>query len=652
MPKLIVKKGNIDRADPYRAVLTDTAPQDLPIMVSNDGLHNNLTRKATSPDLSNIVAKLVTSNGQPYTIPYRYRIRLTATASRQLSLAHPAAQANACRFYDDYGHLIPYFCRHGLISRRRPDRIGSAVSKLTLSSGRKQYKGSAIDTILQDQVLRNPGSFFAYAGYDRFHAFHSSDEFLELERKFPLMRTADVSKCFASVYSHTLAWAVKDVQHGKESTNAVSFANAFDETMRFANYNETSGIPVGWEVSRLFAEIILQAVDLAVVRRAERESLVIGRDFEIRRYIDDYAIFAISPDVADAIQRGLDDALGQFNLHLNTEKTRTILRPIQTPTSQLISRTRSSLKSLEELITQKLPNSLGIAPVEIRDRRAVLRHFVEEIKSACVDSGTSYEHVGPYLVSSLANLAESLIRSRRAARIQASRAQASYLSVFQCLVELSFLFHGLAPTVRSSYQVAQTTILSLRFFRKHFVDAWPSLEDTVRTQIQVIVDDPHQSAPKMSDYVPIELLNIVLAARELSRPFRVDVSKVVDRVLRSETLDYFSCVSLIFYHEGNDAGFTSKLESKLRHGFIPQAKPLRNSHDAHLVLDLICCPYLSTKMRLGLFAALKSNLQLGSGTVIDHSAAIQEMALNPWFVNWNEIDLLNHLRRKELAATY
>ncbi|MEZ0033138.1 hypothetical protein ABIF68_003508 [Bradyrhizobium japonicum] len=106
--------------------------------------------------------------------------------------------------------------------------------------------------LLQDQTVRNPGSFFAYEGYDRFYKFFNSEEFVGLEKKFSLMRLTDISKCFSSIYSHTLAWAVKDVQHGKESTSAVSFANDFDSLMQYANYNETNGIPVGAELSRLF----------------------------------------------------------------------------------------------------------------------------------------------------------------------------------------------------------------------------------------------------------------------------------------------------------------------------------------------------------------------------------------------------------------
>jgi hypothetical protein len=101
---------------------------------------------------------------------------------------------------------------------RRPTKIGSAIFYSNKTSERKRYKGAAIDLLMHDEAVRNPGSFFAYAEYDRFFKFFNSAEFVELEKIFSVMRLTDISKCFSSIYSHTMAWAVKDVQHGKENT--------------------------------------------------------------------------------------------------------------------------------------------------------------------------------------------------------------------------------------------------------------------------------------------------------------------------------------------------------------------------------------------------------------------------------------------------
>ncbi len=652
MSRILVKKGNIDRSDFNRAVLTDTSPEDIPIVVSNDGLHANLVREEASPRLTALVDAMVRKNRERYTIPYRYRIRLSRTASRQLSLMHPAAQKLAADFYGEFGHMIPYFCRHDAFSLRRPSKIGSSVSRKTMESGKKRLKGSAIDTMLQDQTVRNPGSFFAYEGYDRFYKFFGSPEFISLERRFSLMRLTDVSKCFTSIYSHTIAWAVKDVLHGKESNNARSFANLFDDLMQYSNYNETNGIPVGPEVSRLFAEVILQSVDVALVRYTKRLGLIAKRDFEVRRYIDDYAIFANSPDTADAVQRGLEETLGVFNLHLNDSKTYTVSRPLQTKQSRVISHVDRALDAFAERLFSKLDNGRGWVPLRVRNVSAVVGSLVNDIKVACADSGSGYEQVSPYVVGSIANRVERLIESQATAGFEAEKARAHYLPALQVLVETLYFFLTVHMTVRASYQVAKTTILVLRFVRDKLTEASTAIQDTIRAQIEGIMRDPVLASVKMSAYVPVEILNIVLAASELSLPFAVDTRLVVDRVLKEDHIDYFSYVSLIFYHQANDADFTKRLESRLKHSFLPNAQPRQVSRDAHLMLDLITCPYLTGGFRISVLQKLHSELQLPIGTLQEQQALLLEMENNPWFVNWKQIDLLNHLRKKELSAIY
>src|SRR3546814_8933789 len=92
----------------------------------------------------------------------------------------------------------------------------------------------------------------------------------------------------SSDLSHTITWAVKDKLLAKEFKSAYSFEAQFDKLMQRANYNETNGIVVGPEFSRVFAEIILQRVDQKVIANLAVNGLVFNRDYEIRRYVDDF----------------------------------------------------------------------------------------------------------------------------------------------------------------------------------------------------------------------------------------------------------------------------------------------------------------------------------------------------------------------------
>jgi hypothetical protein len=69
------------------------------------------------------------------------------------------------------------------------------------------------------------------------------------------------------------------------------------------------------------------------------------------------------------------------------------------------------------------------------------------------------------------------------------------------------------------------------------------------------------------------------------------------------------------------------------------------------MLDLIACPYLTRVFRSSVLYRLFQGLGISSGTFFSH-AVVGEIQNNPWFVNWKQIDLLNHLRKKELRAVY
>lgn len=650
MYKIRVKQGNVDRKDSERALLTDTAPLDVPLVFSNDGFYSNLKSTTASGGLEAIITKLILSNDKRYTIPYRYRIRRTGVSSRLMSLVHPAAQSRACEFYREYGHLIPYFCRNEEVSLRRPYKIGGTSFVLVKRSGKKAYKGSAIDTLADDKTQRNPASYFAYDKHDRFYKFFSSNEVMDLEKKFRIMRSTDISKCFSSIYSHTMSWAVKDVQHGKESVDAASFSNAFDRLMQFSNYNETNGIPVGSELSRIFAEIILQAADIEMLNRTTRRGLEFGRDFVVRRYVDDYVIFSHDTNSADIVQSCLVAALGVFNLHLSDEKTSTVERPFYTSKSQVISRASSSLNSFRSSLSK---NESGLSvPIMVRRPKALQSAFIREIKLACDRPDSGYEAVSAYVIGSIASTIESLIEGWEERIPGARKSRDAYASSFEALLRTLYFFFSVHVTVPDSYRVAKSTILSIRFFQKEHPESLEQIYELVSELIAGLIDNPAIRNAQLADCVPLEVLNVILAMGELPTAYRPQLTEVQDRILKSDVIDYFSLVSLLFYLKDSDPTFSSEVERLLEDRFIPKASPLRNSHDAHFMLDLIACPYLGSKFRKTILAKLQKELQLPRLQGAAQDALLSEMQNAPWFVNWEKVDLLNHLRKKELSAIY
>ncbi|MBU0583947.1 MAG: RNA-directed DNA polymerase [Alphaproteobacteria bacterium] len=652
MSKLRVQKGNIDRGDAARALLTDTGPADVPIVVSNDGFHANLRRAGQSSLFAKVNDALVLKNRERYTVPYRYRIRLSATSSRTLSLVHPSAQFKVCSFYRDYAHLIPHFCRHSEASLRRPVKIGSSIFFLSGRSNQKKYKGAAIDILMQDRTMRNPGSYFAYAGHDRFHRFFASDDFLKLEKTYSVMRVTDVSKCFTSIYTHTMAWAVKDIEHGKENVAAVSFANDFDHLMQYSNYNETNGIPVGSEVSRIFAEIILQSVDAEVLRAASKLDCRIGIDFTYHRYVDDYVIFAHDEKTLDQIQLFISAALSRYNLYLNDHKTYTVHRPLQTRKSHVIAEATIGLNAFRKRLTDRSPHENACLPMRIRNPSALVRTLVNDIKMACKNAGMGYGEISAFVIGALAHTIEDLIESFPQSALEGDDVRVKYIGVFEALLSAIFFYFTVHITVPTSYAVAKSVILSLRFFNTNIPDATARMNEVVRRLIEDLVRDPELHDIIVDGFVPVELMNIVLASSELPRDYRIDVRELNAAVLGQERVDYFSIVSLLFYNESSDPEFIRSAEETLQEKFLPDANPSRASHDAHLMLDLIACPHLTVGFRMKVLNRLFVDLCLPSGSRQSRLELMSEIESAPWFVNWRQIDLLNHLRKKELSTAY
>ena len=293
MSKRFKTKVRLRRSDIWRTVLTDTSPFEMPIIFNNDGFYKNLSEiKSKSKNYQTLIHHLV-CNKFPYTIPYKYSIVKEVDSLRTLSLIHPHGQVQLAEFYHKYDQLICEYVSRSSFSIRKPKNVGREYYYQSKLSGRNKYKMTSVDTEEIDRLVRNPASYFSYSGFDRLYRFFQSDDYIRLEKKYKFQLSLDIGKCFDSIYTHSIAWAVKSKKLAKENTRSVSFENKFDRMMQRLNYNETSGICIGPEASRIFAEIILGKVDQNVARQLDNLSLFERKDYECRRYVDNYYFLQI-----------------------------------------------------------------------------------------------------------------------------------------------------------------------------------------------------------------------------------------------------------------------------------------------------------------------------------------------------------------------
>lgn len=139
--------------------------------------------------------------------------------------------------------------------------------------------------------------------------------------RFKYCLVADVARCFPSIYTHSVPWAIHGKSASKSDTktqSATIFANRLDSALRSAQDRQTMGIPVGPDTSRLTSEIVLSAVDAEFLKDAPAAANA------YIRHVDDYWIGAHTQEEAEAYLRALRHALNSYELDVNELKTRIV----------------------------------------------------------------------------------------------------------------------------------------------------------------------------------------------------------------------------------------------------------------------------------------------------------------------------------------
>lgn len=648
-------KGNLRKSDFLRAVLTDTSPYELPIIISNDGFYRNLTSRAeASETLRSLIESLVITNDTHYTIPFRFNVSKDSVSRRKLSLIHPASQYSAALFYAKYDTIICYYCSLSNSSIRKPTRVGSTFFFRSSQGESNTYKNDKIDTTDVERLVRNPASFFSYSGVDRLHKFFGSAEFVRLEKKYAHMRLADISKCFPSIYTHSVSWAVKSSQHSKDNNLAISFGNDFDKLMQKMNYNETNGIAVGPELSRVFAEIILSAVDAEVTMKSRSRGFVVGRDFEYRRYVDDFILFCHSKDVAAEITSIIEDCLSDYNLHVNNAKTDDFARPFVTPKSHVIDNAKKRLSSFFEGTIEKTFSG-AIKPKRLFKPDAVVKSLIASIKSGCFEEEVGYDLVANYVISSLVKRVEALVMGFDELIAKSEVEPNLYPPLLLKLMEAIFFFYTVSPTVASSFSVSRAMIVFWRFLSDKLPDEMLSASGQMQRWVSQLMRQPSfQEHLNKQEKIPVEFLNIILAASDIRGVDQFDPQLLKRTIFAPEKEDYFSLVSCLFYVKNQPA--YSELRSHAERSILKVldgcSRVRNHAHDAHLALDAICCPYLPMACRVKILADFRHALDQPVRTAQELEADVAEMETKPWFVQWEKVDLLRMVTKKELSAVY
>ena len=497
--------------DQSRVLLADMLPYETPFIFSNVGFfkwYTNYQNGHISKVARSYLEEIALSPAIGQTIPYHFSINRSGGGQLQLSVIHPRSQVRFINFYRQYDSLITNQCSKSQYSIRFPKSRHAEYIRNHDPNHRKPRPGDPVDVEAEDFDVEQlyPHTYFVYGGYNLLYKFFESAQFFRIEKRFSHGLSFDISKCFFNIYTHTIAWAVKSKAFAKKYRNATNFEREFDDSIQCANYKETNGIPVGPEVSRIFAEIILQEVDRNVENILNERGFRLNDDYVVVRYVDDYYIFVHDVRQAYIIKSVFEQELLNYKLFINGENSK---NSFTIPQFSSICKV-DCCKNISDLFDLLFYKENGTtSPKYISRPLLVTKNVIKRIKEAALLGGATISgsaarvlfQIRDKLEEHLGQEHEKVIRDTEGSNIG---------SVFEVIIELSTFFvchaYKAQPLVAFSH-----ILLILRDEVRHYDE---TTRESVRTRLIEEFNQMFLSTPD-ADPFSIERLNSLLLIREL-----------------------------------------------------------------------------------------------------------------------------------------
>lgn len=634
-------KHTYDLNNKYRVLLTEVLPYELPLVMNNEAFYKNMLDDDLQKLFKDVLNKAV-KKGE-WSIPFDYHIRRSGSeSSRKLSLMHPITQLDCVDLYAKYDEYMLNLCSHSPFSIRYIDKKAKCIFPPVEREGAKHEDriGKQIGGV-DDEAESRYRYYFSYKKYDLSYKFFDSGDNLRLEQKYPYMMELDVHKCFYHIYTHSIAWAVKGKEVAKETKGRETFEKAFDELMQRANYNETNGIIVGPEISRIFAEIILQAIDLDLMRQLkECYNYSLGRDYEIRRYVDDSYVYATSRKALDHILAAYKDKLGFYKLDINEDKLHYFERPFTTQLSDAKSQVNKLVSDFGNSYLKKDENGNYIR--DVRKDMSAFVSFVNQFRSITHQYQQNYGALNKYTLTLLLRQIkdESMIKPSQ--------------GLLSAYAEIAFYIFSLDMHTTASYRLCSILDFLVMWSEKNpDLMVKQELLNKIRREAKRVLDI-YQSNQE-SENTNLEVLNMLLTFSRLvgykipqsmiEQVFRIDC-KTKDGY---DKLNYFQICTLLYIIEDTEdyRALKESLEAEILLR-LSEPKALRKAEMAYLFFDIITCPYVSKDTVL---------------TVIEKctdceksKAGVKRVALakpGRWFFDWDKKhSLTDFLYKKEYHSPY
>ncbi|MCC5993941.1 MAG: RNA-directed DNA polymerase [Rhodobacteraceae bacterium] len=573
------------------------------------------------------------------TIPFNFRIAHNLDG-RTLSVVHPRNQVEVASFYATHSALIIYYTSVSEFSIRHP----VAVSRYAYFKDKlHEERLDATDGLEEeDREYEQLGSYFVYRKYRNIHRFFESYEYHRSEKKYDAMVQIDISKCFDSIYTHSLPWAVlgKDQTKFSLKPSKGTFGGRFDALMQNLNHKETNGIVIGPEFSRIFAEIILQSVDSDLIKHlAARANLIHKVDYEIFRYVDDFFVFYNEDSTQLKIFETLQEILKGKKLSINSAKIKPYEKPIITEITIAKERISALLNGeiepacQEELSADPAKPSMQKLACAINANRLIIRY-----KSAIKESGVTYGDLLNYTFAIIENKIEKLFKAYIGSD-KTDRDRKRLSNALLAIMEFAFFAYSASPKVNHTIRICRMIATSVDFLhaqnfpyeQKHLLFKY--VHDNVMQQLE---------KNTMSVHREVESLYLLISLSQIGREYWLPVTVLLRHFMIKEEegtgnyvrpigfMNHFSVTILLSYIK--DKVRYAKLKSFVEAHVIAKLEYMKahcpdDAETLIMLLDLIVCPYISaaTKDAIGQIFGLDAVGLASVQATNDH-----------WFTAWGD----------------
>lgn len=680
-----------------RVVLSDVLPFEIPVTFSNRHFYDFLVSNkvyfngekikwaVNEPALNEAIKLLfdfrnlaVTTNELDVdikwglkSIPFNYKISHKENDFRELTLIHPKNQLALIDFYEKNKQLILHYCSISPFSIRKANKIARFIYHKDKTHKEKLSENQDYETVEEhDKEYENLKTFFVYKNYSNIHKFYESYKYHRCEKKYNKLFKFDISKCFDSIYSHSISWALlnKEIVKDNIGLSNGTFGGAFDTLMQHLNYGETNGIVIGPEFSRIFAELILQRIDRNVETiLREKEELIHKVDYEIFRYVDDFFVFYNTESTKEKILKYFRLGLKEYKLYLNDSKTILYEKPIITEITIAKQKITELLnkylgykindQEIPEILAKYLKTEAKEEEVEKTGSIYVSSNkLITKFKTIIKETKIDYKDILNYTLSLIERKVSKILKDYKALERKKNSEKAFTIAILETL-DFTFFLYAVSPRVN-------TTIKLCRILRK--------LTEFLSEKENINIDFKHLAYKKIYDniyftlqknksleHTQVETLYLLIALGELGKEYWldsdvlrqyvcIDKDKLSGALSYKGSLNYFAIIVLLFYMR-NKKRYTLlrtflKEHIRFRYNEVKNENVGKTTELVFLLFDILTCPYLDLSFK-------QEILTLNGVTNPTIQTELIEMR-KYWFTKWTEFDFGKELDAKHSQEVY